>query len=196
KGLIALSACMSGEIPRAVFRKDFEAAERLVAEYKEIFGPDNFFIEVSHHPNIPHHPEIQKGLRELAAKTGTPMAATQDIHYIKPEDATAQDVLLAVQTNTKLDDEDRLTMKSDDFSLRAPDHMRELFRDFPEAADNTVKIAERCNVEIQLGVLQLPSFDVPGGESVEAYLEKLCAEGMRRRFGEHPPPAAFTRLEY
>lgn len=196
KGLIALSACMTGEIPRAVFRKDFDAAERLVREYKEIFGPDNFFIEVSHHPNIPHHAEIQKGLRELAAKTNTPVAATQDIHYIKPEDATAQDVLLAVQTNTKLDDEDRLTMKADDFSLRAPDYMQELFRDLPEAAQNTVRIAARCNVEIQLGVLQLPSFDVPGGESAETYLEKLCAEGMRYRFGEHPPPAARARLEY
>ncbi|MEK9166494.1 MAG: PHP domain-containing protein, partial [Patescibacteria group bacterium] len=150
KGLIALSGCMSGEIPRALFRKDAEEAHRLLAEYQDIFGKNNFFIEVAHHPGIPNHTNLQKSLRQFARDTGAPVAATQDIHYLKPEDAAAQDVLLAVQTNTRLDDEDRLTMRDDDFSMRSAEAMEEFFQDMPDAISHTLEIANRVHVKIQL----------------------------------------------
>ena len=195
KGLIALSGCMGGEIPRALFRKDFEAAEKLVQKYKEIFGKDNFFIETSHHPGIPNHTEIQTRLRQLAEKTKTPLVATQDAHYLRPEDAQAQDVLLAVQTSSRLDDEDRLTMKADDFSLRSPQAMRELFKDWPQAVENTLAIAERCNLTIPLGVLQFPSFKVPGDKTPENYLEKLCRERLPEKY-KSATPEIERRLQY
>lgn len=182
KGLISLSACLGGEISRALFRSDWESAEKIVSEYKDIFGANNFYIEISHHPNIPNHAEIQSKLRELAKKTGTPLVATQDVHYLKSEDAGAQDVLLAVQTNSKLDDEDRLTMKTDDFSLRSPEEMSKLFADIPEAVQNTLKIAERCNITIELGILKLPVFAVPENETPESFLEKLCWERISKRY--------------
>src|SRR3990167_5521465 len=195
-GLIALSGCMGGEIPRTVYRGDMEEATRLVSEYKEIFGKDNFFIETAHHPGIPNHDQIQASLRELARGTKTPIVATQDSHYIKPDDAPAQDVLLAIQTNSKLDDEDRLTMKSDDYSLRSPKIMKELFKDLPEAIQNTLVIAERANLEIPLGILKFPDFPVPNGFTPETFLEKLCRENLPKYYGQHPSDEIKKRLEY
>ncbi|OGF71072.1 DNA polymerase III subunit alpha [Candidatus Giovannonibacteria bacterium RIFCSPHIGHO2_12_FULL_44_22] len=195
KGIIALSGCIGGEIPRALFRKDFEAAEKLVAEYKDIFGKDNFFLETSHHPNIPNHDEIQAAVRELAKKTNTPLVGTQDSHYLKAEDAEAQDVLLAVQTNSKIDNEDRLTMKADDFSFASPAKMREALKDVPEAFANTLEIANRVNIDIPMGVLQLPHFDVPQGFTVESYLAHLCNERLPKRYPAVTPEIR-QRLDY
>ena len=195
-GLIALSGCMGGEIPRTVYRGDMEEAGRLVSEYKEIFGKDNFFIETAHHPGIPNHDQVQASLRELAKETKTPIVATQDSHYIKPDDAPAQDVLLAVQTNSKLDDEDRLTMKADDYSLRSPKIMKELFKDLPEAIQNTLLIAERSNLEIPLGILKFPNFPVPSGFTPETFLEKLCRENLSKYYGQHPSDEIKKRLDY
>ncbi|MBI2628434.1 MAG: DNA polymerase III subunit alpha [Candidatus Niyogibacteria bacterium] len=182
QGLIGLSACLSGEIPKALLTENKNRAEELVSEYKNIFGEKNFFIEIEHHPNIPNHNRVQKALKELAKKTNTPLVATQDIHYLTSEDAKAQDVLLAVQTNSKLDDEDRLTMKDDDFSMRSPEQMKEFFKETPEAFDNALKIAEQCNVELKLGEIQLPFFKVPDGYSPESYLEYLCQAGLKKRY--------------
>ncbi|MEK7133176.1 MAG: DNA polymerase III subunit alpha, partial [Patescibacteria group bacterium] len=151
-------------------------------EYKEIFGKDNFFLEIEHHPNIPNHSRVQKALVELAEKTNTHLVAAQDIHYLNSEDAKAQDVLLAVQTNSKLDDEDRLTMKGDDFSMRSPELMKEFFKETPEAIDNTLKIAEQCDVKLKLGETQLPFFKVPDNYTPESYLEYLCQEGVKKRY--------------
>lgn len=195
KGLIALSGCIGGEIARTLYRKDFETAEKLTPEYKDIFGKDNFFIEVAHHPNIPNHNEIQAALRELAEKTKTPMVGTQDSHYLHPEDAEAQDILLAVQTNSRIENEDRLTMKSDDFSFRDADIMRSRFKDFPGAADNTLEIAKRVNVKIPMGILQLPHYDVPQNLTPENYLSQLCYERIRNRYKEVTPEIK-NRLDY
>lgn len=196
KGLIALSACLSGEISRALLANDREAAENLVLEYQNIFGKENFFLEIEHHPGIANHEKIQKELIKLAEKMKAPIVAAQDIHYIKPEDAEAQDILLAVQTNNKIGDEERLTMKQDDFSFRSPEEMEKFFQDVPEALENTVKIAERCKVEIKLGKIQLPHFDVPKGETPNSYLEKLCQLGIKKRFGENPSLEIQNRLKY
>jgi len=196
KGLIATSACLSGEIPRALLANDYERAENLICEYQEIFGKDNFFIEIGHHPGIPNYSRVQKQLVELARKLRVPVVAGQDIHYLKPEDAKAQDVLLAVQTNTKLDDEDRLTMKEDDFSMRSPKEMQEFFKDIPEAILNTKEIADRCNVELILNKLQLPYFEVPQNYTPESYLKELCQKGLKKRFGDNITKEVQDRIEY
>ncbi|MDP3935224.1 MAG: DNA polymerase III subunit alpha [Candidatus Giovannonibacteria bacterium] len=195
-GLIALSACMSGEIPRALLNDDEAKAEKLLREYQNIFGEENFFIEIGSHPNVPNYDFLVKRLISFAEKFNAPLVATQDIHYLNKEDAGAHDVLLAVQTNTRLDDEDRLTMKDDDYSLRSPDEMRELFKDTPEAVENTLKIAEACDLEIELGKIQLPHFETPNGETAVSYLEKLCRGGMAKRYGEKIEPEIKKRLEY
>ena len=195
KDIIALSGCMGGEIPRALLAGEAGRAEDLLKEYKAIFGPENFFIELSHHPGIPNHDKLQSMLRELAKKTATPVVATQDVHYTNKEDAGAQDVLLAVQTNSRLDDDDRLTMKQDDLSFRSSEEMAELFKDIPEAIENTVRIADRVNIEIPLGVLQLPHFPIPEGYTAVNYLEELANENLPKRYGTVPKEVV-DRLKY
>src|SRR3989344_2127584 len=182
-------------VDKEILRKDFETAERLVAEYKDIFGKENFFLETSHHPNIPNHVDIQNAIQELARKTRTPLVATQDSHYLRPDDAQAQDVLLAVQTNTRIENEDRLTMKADDFSFRSPEEMRKFFKDLPEATRNTLEIANRINLTIPMGILQLPHFDVPKGFTAEKYLAYLCHERLTRRY-KNVTLEVKERLEY
>jgi len=195
-GLIAMSACMGGEVPKAITSNDKDKAEKLVAEYKDIFGDDNFYLEIWHHPNIPNSNELKESIIKIAKNTNTPLVATQDIHYLLEDDANAHDVLLAIQTNTKLDDEDRLTMKNDDFSMRSPENMMALFKDVPDAISNTVKIADMCNVELDLGTLQLPHFETPHGESSEKYLEHLCSIGLNKRYDNNPSQEARERLAY
>src|SRR3989338_5614654 len=195
-GLIALSGCMSGEIPRALLNDDEEKAEKLLREYQNIFGEENFFIEIGSHPNVPNYDFLVKHLINFAKKFNAPLVATQDIHYLNKEDAGAHDVLLAVQTNTRLDDEDRLTMKDDDYSLRSPDEMRELFKDMPEAISNTLRVAEACDLKIELDKIQLPHFNAPDGETALSYLKKLCQEGLEKRYGKKIDPEIKKRLEY
>ena len=151
EGLIALSACMAGEVSRMIERKDPERAEKAAREYEDIFGRGNFYIEISHHPDIENHANIQKGLVELARKTNIPLVATQDIHYLKPDDAMAQDILVAIQTNAEMADANRLTMKLGDFSMKTGEEMEKLFKDNPDAVENTFKIAEMCDVKLSLG---------------------------------------------
>ncbi|MEK7089998.1 MAG: DNA polymerase III subunit alpha, partial [Patescibacteria group bacterium] len=196
EGLIALSACMTGEISRALLSKNKKRAEELVREYQDIFGKENFYIELSHHPNLPQHRDLQKSLRELAAETGAPVVATQDIHYLNKDDAEAQDVLLAIQTNTKLDDEDRLTMKSDDFSMLSPDEMRNNFADVPEAIENTLRIAGQVDFGMELGGLHMPHFEVPENFNDHSYLNKIAHERLEKKFGKNVSKDYIARLEY
>lgn len=185
KGIIALSGCMSGEIVRAIYaNKSEEDLISLVQEYKNIFGQDNFFIEISHHPNIDpqNFLKIRSKLIDLAKKTNTPLVATQDIHYIYPEDAYYHDILLAVQTGSRIDEEERLTLKHDDFSMLSSEKMFEFFKDIPEAIENTYKIAQRCNIEIELGKIKLPYFPKPEGKTANEYLKDLINERISNRF--------------
>ena len=195
-GLIGLSACMGGEIPRALLSNNEERAEELLKEYQNIFGPENFFIEIGAHPGVPNYEKLVKSLIAFAQKNGAPLVATQDIHYLKKEDAGAHDVLLAVQTNTRLDDEDRLTMKDDDYSLRSPEEMSSLFKETPEALSNTLKIADICELELPLGQFQLPRFTLPQKETALSYLKKLCETGLIKRYGAKTDPEIKKRLEY
>jgi DNA polymerase-3 subunit alpha len=182
EGLIALSACLSGEVARNLSKNKYDAAKRAALEYQNIFGKDNFFLEISHHPHVPGHAQVCEGLIKLSQETDIPLVATQDIHYLKPEDAQYHDILLAVQTGNRLDDSDRLTLKDDDFSMRSPEQMAELFADLPEAIANTAKIADRCNVKLALGKIQLPKFPLPENVSANDYLKQLIAERMLLRF--------------
>ncbi len=196
EGLIGMSACLSGEIPQLLYENKFEEAEKKAKDYEEIFGKGNFFLETGHHPNIPEMVKVDAEMRKLAEKTGLPLVATQDIHYLKSEDAEYQDILLAVQTNNKIDDENRLSMKVDDFSMRSQEQMIEFFKDLPEAIENTVKIAERCNVTLTLGQILLPTFSLPENEtSATEYLRKLVMERITNRF-EEIDAKVMERLEY
>ncbi|MEK7478899.1 MAG: DNA polymerase III subunit alpha, partial [Patescibacteria group bacterium] len=195
EGVIALSACPAGEIGRALTANKYNEAKRIALEYQEIMGKGNFFLELGHHPGIPGVKEVNEGIRKLAQETGIDMVATQDTHYLRSEDAKYHDILLAVQTGNTVDDPDRLTLKDDDFSLRSPEQMLEFFSDIPEILENTAKIADRCNVEIQLGKVILPKFPLPKNENANDYLEKLVNE---RVGGRYPNINAETkkRLDY
>src|SRR3989344_2496848 len=196
KGLIALSACIGGEVPNALLKNDNKKAEALAAEYRDIFGKENFFIEISHHPGILEHKRVQTELIALAKKLNIPVAATQDIHYLNKEDKDAQDILLAVQTNKKVGDKDRLTMKQDDFHFRSSQEMEELFRALPDSLANTLAINQKINLNIKLNELNFPAFEVPAGFTAETYLEKLAKQGLEARFGKNPEEKYKTRLEY
>jgi len=196
EGLIALSACLAGEIPQLILNNNFEEAEKTIKEYQEIFGPENFFLEIGHHPNIPEIVKVNEGLKKLSEITSAPLVATQDIHYAKPEDAEYQDILLAVQTGNKTSDENRLSMKSEDLSMRSQEQMIESFKDLPEAIENTVKISERCNVNLTLNQILLPAFPLPEGEtSATDYLKKLVDERLAIRF-EVADAKITQRLDY
>lgn len=196
EGLIALSACLAGELSRNLTAGKPAEAERAAREYENIFGAGNFFIEIGHHPGIANYPKIQAELIALSKRTGIPLVATQDIHYLAKEDAEYHDILLAVQTGGKLADADRLTLKDDDFSMRSPEEMAELFKDHPEAIENTVHIAERCSVSLELGKIRLPKFPLPEEEtSANHFLEKLIRERTSARYPA-ASPAVQERIAY
>ncbi|HUX35511.1 MAG TPA: DNA polymerase III subunit alpha [Candidatus Paceibacterota bacterium] len=197
EGLIALSACYSGELARAIL--DNKDSEKVITEYKEIFGPENYYIEIGHHTNFnpAWHEKVWNGLIELSKKTNTPLVATQDSHYLKPEDAEYHDILLAVQTGNKIQDDGRMTMKLDDYSITSPEKMAELFKDIPEAVEESAKIAEKCNVTLELNKVLLPNFPIPSGQSANDYLRDLINKKIGERFSpEEQTEAIKERLEY
>ena len=194
KGLICLSACVAGEIPQAVLRGETERAEKLVAEYIDIFGRDNFFLEIQNH-GLPDEKKAFEGVIELAEKFGVGLAATNDIHYVRQEDTKAHDVLLAIQTGKGIDDPTRMRYAEGEFYMRSPEEMAGLFSAHPEALANTQKIAERCQVDFAFGHLHLPRFPLPDGMTDAAYLQKLCEENLPRRYGEITPTIR-ERLAY
>ena len=197
EGLIALSACMAGEVSRMIERKDPERAEKAAREYEDIFGKGNFYIEISHHPDIENHTNIQKGLVDLARRINIPLVATQDAHYIKPEDAMAQDILVAIQTNAELADANRLTMKLDDFSMRSGEEMEKLFKDNPDAIENTFKIAEMCDVKLNLGKWVFPKLELEGNQKPEEYLIEQARKNYLKMFGDNDTDGEMKkRLEY
>ena len=182
EGLIGLSACIAGEIPKNILNNNSAAAEKIALEYQEILGKENFYLEIEHHPGIKETLKAYEGIKKLSRKTGIPLVATQDIHYVNPGDAEYQDILLAVQTGNQISNPNRLTMRNDDFSMTSPEKMTEFFRDTPEAIENSVKIAEACNVEIELGKTLLPEFNVPDGKIANEYLEELIKEKTALRY--------------
>jgi DNA polymerase-3 subunit alpha len=183
EGLICTTGCMSAEIPRALLNDNPEEAVRRMNWYYDVFGPDRFFVELQQH-NIKEITELNRKLVELGARYSARYVATNDVHYINPEDAALQDISLAIQTNALLSDPNRMRMSDDSYYLRSPEEMSRLFAEIPEALTNTLLIAERCNVDLSFKRYHLPDFPVPDGFTAETYLRHLCEEGAKKRFGD------------
>ena len=198
KGLIASSACLAGEIPSLILEgREQEALQRAIL-YRDIMGKDNFFLEVMYNA-IPEQAAVNRALVRMARDHGFPLVATNDAHYLLKEDYDWHEVLLCVQTKSNLDDEDRMSFSSNDFYLRTPEEMDSFFgADLPDALDNTVAIAERCNVKLHLGErdYKLPVLDLPEGETLESNLEKEAWAGLKERMGESVPEKYQDRLRY
>jgi len=183
EGLICTSGCMSAEIPRALLNENPEEAVRKWNWYYDVFGPDRFFIELQQH-NIPEILDLNRKLLELGARYSARYIATNDVHYVNQDDAKLQDVLLAIQTNSTLNDPDRMRMTDDSYFLRSPEEMSRLFAEVPESLSNTLLIAERCNVDLGFKGYHLPEFPVPEGHTAESYLRSLCETGAEERYGD------------
>lgn len=183
EGIICLSACIAGDIPSAIIRDNEERAEALVKEYIDIFGKDHFFIEIQDH-GIPEEKKANRALVKLAKKYGLGLAATNDLHYINRSDSEFHDVLLCIQMGKTVDEENRMKFPNDQFYLKSAEEMQALFEGYDGAVANTVRIAERCNVDFTFGNLHLPVFPVPEGVSDEAYLRRLCEERLPKRYPE------------
>ena len=182
EGLIGLSACLGGELPRMILsKKPIQEIEAAVLEYREIFGPENFYLELGAHPNIPELKIVNQTLIDLGRRLKVPCVATYDVHYLKAEDAEAHDVLTAIQTNALLEDSDRLTLKIDDFSLAAPEKIVEFFKDVPEAVENTQKIADACDLELELDRWVFPNYQVPENKTPDEYLAELTWKGLDQK---------------
>jgi len=186
RGLIALSACLAGEIPRRLRNGEYDTAKAAALEMADIFGPDRFYLELQDH-GIPDQQKVNRGILKLHQETGLPMVCTNDAHYLRKGDAEAHDVLLCIQTGKLLADENRMRYEPRKFYLRSEEEMRALFEGYEDAVDNTGKIAERCNVEFVFGKYQLPEFKLPEGYDAYTYLKELCDRGFAERYGDAHP---------
>jgi len=196
EGLIALSACIEGEVPSLALSGKMDEAERAAREYEDIFGQGHFFLEIQPHPRYPNQKIANDGIIEVSKRTGIPLVATTDMHYVRPEDAPIQDILLCVQTNRKVSEQNRMNLTDFDLYMRSPEEMREYFHEVPEAIENTARVAEMCNLEIELGNTKLPRYEVPNGFTPESYLRKLCEEGLSERYGGNIAQPHHERMEY
>jgi len=179
-GLIALSACAKGEIPSALLVDDYKKASQLAQEYQEIFGEDNFYLELQHHPELPDQKKINDGLLKLSKELNIPAVITTDVHYTKKEDKEAQDVLLAIQTGTDIKNQDRLSMKEMDLYFKSPEEIEKDFSKYPELFENIKKIVDRCNLELDLGEIILPHFTTLKGEDSFQYLKKIALQNFKK----------------
>jgi DNA polymerase-3 subunit alpha len=196
EGIIGLSGCIQGKIAQLVLAKKIDEAEKQALKYQQILGKGNFYIELQRHPKIEKQEIINKRLISVSKKTGVPLVATCDSHYLRPEDAEIQDILMLINTGADPNDPERLTMKEDDFSVKSPEQMAELFKDVPEAIENTQKIADQCNFDFTLGETKIPGFKTPKGESADEYLRKMCEEGLKKKYGKFPKKELSERLSY
>lgn len=196
EGLIGTSACLNGKIPKLLLANKIDEAEKLAEKYESWFGKGNFYLELQYHRNILEQKVLNEKLIELSKKTGLPLVATNDIHYLRPEDAEAQDILMLINTGADPNDPERLSLKTDDFSMTSPEEMIENFKDVPEAIENTRKIVESCNFEFELGKTQLPNFEVPNGKTPEEYLTELCEAGLQKKYGKNVTSEIRERMNY
>ena len=194
EGLIATSACLAGGVAQFLMAEDYENAKKYALRLSSIFGPDRFYLELQDH-GIDEQVPVNQGVQRLARETGLPMVVTNDCHYLRKEDAEMQDVLLCIQTGKTVDDPNRMRFDQEEFYLKSEEELRKLFPNCDEAFENTVKIAEMCNVEFVFNQYHLPSFPVPEGYTNEAFFRKLCMDGFRERY-ENPPASYLERLEY
>ncbi len=195
-GLICTTGCLSGEVPRALQAGRDEYARELLDWYMEVFGPDRFFFELQHH-EIPELPEINQKLIELGKRYHGQFVATNDVHYVDPQDAELQDILLCIQTGSLYSDPDRMRMTDPSYYLRSAQEMQNLFGEVDGAISNTLAIAERCNIDLDFKGYHLPEFEVPPGSTPDSYLRSLCIAGLQKRYGPHADdPEVRERLDY
>lgn len=185
-GLIALSACLAGEIPRRLRNGEYDTAKTVALEMAEIFGPEHFYLEIQDH-GIPDQQVVNRGILKLHQETGLPMVCTNDAHYLRKEDAEAHDVLLCIQTGKQLADENRMRYEPRNFYLRSEAEMERLFAGYEGAVENTAKIARQCNLEFEFGKYQLPEFKLPEGYDSYTYIKELCDKGFAQRYGQKKP---------
>ena len=195
EGIIALSACLAGEIPNKILKEDFDGARAAANKMRDIFGENNFFLELQDH-GIRQQTQVNTSLIRLSRELGIPMVVTNDVHYIREEDAVPHDLLLCIQTGKKVSDQDRMRYEGGQYYLKSEEEMQKVFPYAREAMDNTHKIAERCNVEFVFGEQKVPKFDVPEGYDAFSYLKELCETGLVKRYGDPPPQELQERLSY
>ncbi len=194
EGIIALSACLAGEVQRYLTKGLYEEAKKAALEYRDIFGEENYFLELQDH-GIPEQALVNQRLLQMSEELGIDLVVTNDVHYTYAEDAKPHDILLCIQTGKKLSDENRMRYEGGQYYVKSPEEMARLFPYALQALDNTQRIADRCNVEIEFGVTKLPKYEVPDGMTSWEYLNKLCFEGLRKRYGE-PGQELKDRLTY
>ena len=196
EGLICLSACLSGDLPKMVLNGQMDSARAYIREMQEIFGKDHFYIEIMDH-GLRDEKTVLPRLIELAREMDVPLVATNDCHYLERQDADAQEVLMCIQTGKTLEDDRRMRMETRELYVKSEEEMRELFKNVPDAIENTQVIADRCNVTFEFGKTRLPKYPVPDGETAEGMLRRLCEEGVRERYPDaQPGDEPWTRLEY
>lgn len=195
EGLIALSACLAGEIPKYIANGEYLKAKETALWYSALFGEGNYYLEMQNH-GIPEQLIVNDGIIRLSNETGIPLVATNDVHYVNKEDAYIQKILICIATNHTVDEENSLEFESDNFYLKTEQEMRELFSKTQEAIDNTQKIADMCNFDFEFGNTKLPNFTVPEGYSHYDYFRMKCYEGLHQRYGENPDKLYVDRLEY
>ncbi|UCC62547.1 MAG: DNA polymerase III subunit alpha [Anaerolineae bacterium] len=195
EGLICLSSCGSGEIPRLLMAGEIEKARDAAGWYRDVFGPDRFYLELQRHEGLPELEQAVAGMVKIGRELGIPLVATNDVHYVLSEQAHAQALLLAIQSNTTLLDPKRMQMGDESFYLKSSEEMAALFADLPEAVENTLRIAEMCAVDLDSKGYHLPDFEVPPGYDAQSYLRHLCEEGLQQRYAEIAPQIR-ERLDY
>ncbi len=195
RGLIALSACIQGKIPRLILSNKKEEAKKLALYYQKLFGEDSFYLEIQHHPNIKEQDIVNQELIKISKESNIPLVATCDSHYIYKEDSITQDILISIGTSSDINDPNRLTMTDDDFSMRPQEEMKEIFKSTPSAIESTERIKNLCNVEIPLGKTILPLFPLKGETTVDEELKKLCCNGIKEKYSKEKQKEAKERLE-
>lgn len=195
EGLVCLSACLAGEIPQALLAGDYEKAKNLARYYEDLFGKGNYYIEIQDH-GLDEQRTVLPLLVKLSRETGIPLVATNDAHYLEKEDSKMQHILICIQTNKTVNDDDVLEFGTDEFYVKSTDEMYELFSAWPEACENTNRIAELCSFDFEFGVTKLPYFEAPDGMDNKEYFVKLCRDGLLRRYGPDVPEDISARLDY
>ena len=195
EGLIALSGCLAGSVNKAILKDNIEEAKQIAMWYKNLFGED-YYLEIQ--PNgLPEQVLVNQKLVQISKELNIPLVATNDAHYLRKEDAYNHEVLLCIQTGKKMNDIDRMKMGTDEFYVKSPEEMIEYFKNFPEAIENTVKIAEKCNFDFEFGNTKLPNYEVPAEYSTHAeFFRELCYKGLEKRYGQNPTQETKDRLEY
>ena len=195
EGLICLSGCLAGAVNKAILNDDMELAKDIALWHKEVFGED-YYLEIQNN-GVPEQVMANQKLIMLSRQLEIPLVATNDTHYLKKEDSYVHEILLCMQTGKRMTDPDRMKFETNEFYLKSSEEMADYFSSFPEAIENTVKIADKCNFEFEFGVTKLPNYDVPEEyETHEAYFRKLCADGIREKYGENPSEEIKSRVEH